>query len=137
VKKILVLFAMLALLPIGALADDDDDDATSGFGLAGLLSGKNKKDLPPIKLSAGAPLADAPLTLKSGTYYEIEIIADGTQELALVGPEFSEQDSADALQKYLRICPEAEGKAFAALAEQEGCLRFEPNTTSDPQASLF
>ena len=34
------------------------------------------------------PLAQAPLTLKSGTYYEIEIEADGSQELALVGPEF-------------------------------------------------
>jgi len=60
VKNIVVLFAMLALLPIGALADDDDDDATKGFGLSGLLSGKNKKYLPPIKLAAGAPLADAP-----------------------------------------------------------------------------
>jgi len=86
-KMSLVLFAIFVLLPLGALAADDDD-ANTGFGLAGLLSGKNKEDLPPITLSAGAPLADAPLTLKSGTYYEIEITADGSQELALVGPEF-------------------------------------------------
>ncbi len=34
------------------------------------------------------PLAEAPLSLESGTYYEIEIEADGSQELALVGAEF-------------------------------------------------
>ena len=28
------------------------------------------------------------ITLKSGTYYELEIEADGSQELALSGPEF-------------------------------------------------
>ncbi len=59
-----------------------------GFGLAGLLSSGNKQDLPPILLSAGMPLAEAPLRLKSGTYYEIEIEADGSQELGLAGPEF-------------------------------------------------
>ncbi|TDT77375.1 hypothetical protein BDE40_0662 [Litoreibacter halocynthiae] len=59
-----------------------------GFGAAGLLSGKNKEDLPPIILSSGAPLSDAPWVLKSGTYYEFEIQGDGSQELALVGPEF-------------------------------------------------
>ncbi|GFE64222.1 hypothetical protein [Litoreibacter roseus] len=59
-----------------------------GFGAAGLLSGKNKEDLPPVILSAGAPLADAPWVLKSGTYYEFEIQGDGSQELALIGPEF-------------------------------------------------
>nr|WP_229666211.1 hypothetical protein [Actibacterium pelagium] len=69
-----------------ALADDDDDD--DGFGLAGILSASNKEDLPPIILSAGIPLADAPWELKSGTYYEFEIEGDGSQELALVGPEF-------------------------------------------------
>jgi hypothetical protein len=69
------------------LADDDDDDG-KGFGLAGILSATNSEDLPPIMLSAGQPLADAPLKLKSGTYYEIEIEADGSQELALMGPEF-------------------------------------------------
>jgi hypothetical protein len=62
---------------------------TGGTGApAGLLSAANRQDLPPITLSAGMPLAEAPLRLKSGTYYEIEIEADGSQELALVGPEF-------------------------------------------------
>ncbi len=81
-----VLAMMMAALPFGAMADDDDDDG--GFGMAGILSASNKQDLPPITLSAGEPLADAPLALKSGTYYEIEIEADGSQELALVGSEF-------------------------------------------------
>ena len=62
--------------------------AAHDLGLAGLLSSDNKEDLPPITLSSGMPLADAPLRLKSGTYYEIEIEADGSQELALAGPEF-------------------------------------------------
>ncbi|AAV94799.1 hypothetical protein SPO1512 [Ruegeria pomeroyi DSS-3] len=75
---------LVAALPLSALADGDD----GRLGLAGLLSGKNKEDLPPIILSAGMPLADAPWVLQSGTYYEFEIQGDGSQELALVGPEF-------------------------------------------------
>ena len=81
---LILSMALAATLP--ALADDDDDD--DGFGLAGILSASNKEDLPPIILSAGMPLADAPWELKSGTYYEFEIQGDGSQELALVGPEF-------------------------------------------------
>ncbi len=65
-----------------------DDDGDKGFGLAGLLSASNKEDLPPVILSAGMPLSDAPWELKSGTYYEFEIQGDGSQELALIGPEF-------------------------------------------------
>ncbi|MCE8514321.1 hypothetical protein KBY22_16565 [Ruegeria pomeroyi] len=75
---------LVAALPLSALADGDD----GRLGLAGLLSAKNKEDLPPIILSAGMPLADAPWVLQSGTYYEFEIQGDGSQELALVGPEF-------------------------------------------------
>ena len=63
-------------------------DERPSFGAAGLLSGKNKEDLPPVILSAGMPLSDAPWVLKSGTYYEFEIQGDGSQELALVGPDF-------------------------------------------------
>lgn len=70
----------LSLLASPALAD--------GFGAAGLLSGKNKEDLPPVILSSGVPLSDAPWVLKSGTYYEFEIQGDGSQELALEGPGF-------------------------------------------------
>lgn len=84
--KLTTLVAALALaIPTAVLADDDDNP---GFGLAGILSASNKQDLPPITLSAGMPLADAPWELKSGTYYEFEIQGDGSQELALVGPGF-------------------------------------------------
>ena len=74
------LIAVSLMLSSPVLAD--------GFGAAGVLSGKNKQDLPPITLSAGEPISQAPWVLKSGTYYEFEITGDGSQELALVGPEF-------------------------------------------------
>lgn len=85
-KLLAAALAAFTLAAAPAFADDDDDDA--GFGLAGILSSKNKEELPPIMLSPGEPLAAAPLTLKSGVYYEIEIESDGAAELALVGPEF-------------------------------------------------
>ena len=83
--KLTTMMAMLALTAAPVLADDDDDDR---FGAAGILSGSNKENLPPIILSAGEPLSSEPWVLKSGTYYEFEIQGDGSQELALVGPEF-------------------------------------------------
>ena len=82
--KRFALWAMLAVLPGIALAETNAEE----LGLAGLLSGHNKVDLPPITLSAVAPLAEAPWVLKSGTYYEFEIQGDGSQELGLVGAEF-------------------------------------------------
>ncbi len=87
IASALAVALLLAAPAAPALADDHDEDATC-LGLAGLLSGGNKHDLPPILLSSGMPLAEAPLRLSSGSYYEIEIEADGSQELALVGPEF-------------------------------------------------
>ncbi|SMX29251.1 hypothetical protein TRP8649_03384 [Pelagimonas phthalicica] len=89
IRTTLALIAALALAaPTAGFADDDDDD-DGGFGAAGLLSGKNKEDLPPVILSAGEPISPTgPWTLKSGTYYEFEIQGDGSQELTLVGPEF-------------------------------------------------
>lgn len=81
------LFGATLALTLPAIAQADDDDGPE-FGLAGLLSGSNKEDLPPVILSAGEPLAAAAWELKSGTYYEFEIQGDGSQELALVGPEF-------------------------------------------------
>ena len=83
--KRLSTLAIAAAMILPSVVNADDD---SGFGLAGLLSAKNKEDLPPIILSAGEPLADSPWELKSGTYYEFEIQGDGSQELAIIGPEF-------------------------------------------------
>jgi len=58
------------------------------FGFAGILSKSNKEELPELTLSSGKPVAEGPLVLKSGTVYEIEIVADGTAELGLEGSGF-------------------------------------------------
>lgn len=85
-KTLLSCLAVMALIAPPVFADDDDDAPV--FGLAGILSASNKADLESIQLAAGIPLTSAPWVLKSGTYYEFEIQGDGSQELALIGPEF-------------------------------------------------
>lgn len=87
-SRILSTVLCLALPAAGFADSDDDDQGKADLGLAGLLSASNKEDLPPVTLSAGMPLADAPWALKSGTYYEFEIQGDGSQELALTGADF-------------------------------------------------
>ncbi len=82
-KFALTLAPALALVLAAALPADAHD-----LGFAGLLSASNKEDLPPLTLSVGKPVAEAPLTLKSGTAYEIELVSDGTGELALEGSGF-------------------------------------------------
>lgn len=54
---------------------------------AGLLSG-GAKELAPLNLSVMVPLAENPYELESGKYYKIDIICDGSGELALSGSEF-------------------------------------------------
>ncbi len=83
-KKSLIALTTIMALTTAANAQD----STPTYGAAGVLSGNNKEDLPPIILSSGEPISAAPWVLKSGTYYEFEIQGDGSQELALVGPEF-------------------------------------------------
>ncbi len=78
------LVAAVAALAGPAAAAPLCDD----LGFSGLLARCNKAELPPITLAAGKPLAEGPLMLSSGVYYEIEIVADGSQELSLAGPEF-------------------------------------------------
>lgn len=78
--------ALFVAMTLGAPTFADTDG--KGFGAAGVLSSKNKEDLPPITLSSGEPISTGPWVLKSGTYYEFEIIGDGSQELAIVGHEF-------------------------------------------------
>jgi len=81
-----LIACMAVVFAVGAYADDHGNKK---FGAAGVLSKKNSEDLPELKLSSGEPLLEpAKLELKSGTYYEIEITADGSQELALAGSAF-------------------------------------------------
>jgi hypothetical protein len=58
------------------------------FGPAGIMSKDNRVDLEPLTLASGQPVAAAPYDLKSGTYYRITIVADGSAELALSGGDF-------------------------------------------------
>lgn len=58
------------------------------MGFAGLLAKCNREQLPELTFASGKPLAEGPLTLQSGAYYKIDLVADGSAELALVGPEF-------------------------------------------------
>lgn len=78
----------MKILPILAALTLATPVVAHDLGFAGLLSNNNKEDLEPLTLSVGQPIADAPLMLKSGTAYEIEIEADGTGELALEGAGF-------------------------------------------------
>ncbi len=58
------------------------------LGFAGLFAKCNSEELPPLTVAAGKPLSEGPWALQSGAYYEVEIVADGSQELTVVGPEF-------------------------------------------------
>ncbi|MBM2322047.1 MULTISPECIES: hypothetical protein [Marivita] len=84
-KKLVTALGLAILTPALAFADGAPRDQ---WGRAGILSSANKADLPPITLSSGMPLAEAPWVLSSGTYYEFEIEGDGSAELALEGSEF-------------------------------------------------
>lgn len=59
------------------------------LGFAGLLSGKNRGEIPELTLAAGEPLtAVSEINLQSGGYYELIITADGSAELGLSGAGF-------------------------------------------------
>jgi hypothetical protein len=89
--KVWIVAAALALAAGGAAAQEAAAPAPKGkfdYGFAGLMARDNRADLPPLTLSSGKPVAEGTYTLKSGTYYRIDIDADGTAELALSGGDF-------------------------------------------------
>ena len=95
-----ILFAMaLVATAAGAFAQEDDEaeaapaaaaagGRTLTLGFAGLMDRANRTDLPPINLTAGAINVEGDYQLQSGGYYTIDIISDGTQEIAVEGPGF-------------------------------------------------
>ena len=58
-----------------------------GHAQSGLLTGGAEK-LDPIMLSSGLPLNSKLYELDSGGYYSIDIVCDGSAELALEGADF-------------------------------------------------
>lgn len=77
------LFAALAVAMALAVPS-----AAHDLGFAGLMSAKNRETLEPLILASGKPVAEKPYILKSGVYYKLKIIADGSAELALSGGDF-------------------------------------------------
>ncbi len=88
--KTILAAAALVLAPVSLLTAAHAAPLCEAkkMGFAGLLAKCNKEELPPLTLASGKPLAEGDITLQSGAYYEIELIADGSAELALAGPEF-------------------------------------------------
>jgi hypothetical protein len=56
-------------------------------GFAGLMEASNTTDLPPIHLTAGRLETEGEYALLSGGYYRIDIVSDGTQEIAVEAPD--------------------------------------------------
>ncbi len=82
-RILLSAIMIFASMTLGTLAHDEN------FGQAGVLSKKNRGEIPDLILSSGEPLLNnKQIKLESGKYYELEITADGSQELALAGAEF-------------------------------------------------
>lgn len=77
--KRLIAAVAVAALATPAFAHD--------LGFAGLFSKKNQADLEDLTVAADKPLGED-WVLKSGTYYEVNINADGSAELQLDGAEF-------------------------------------------------
>ena len=134
--KIIALAALAAPLAAG-----------QAFAQAGLLTG-GAEDLAPIKLSSGQPLTEGPYELESGKYYEIEIEADGSAEIALTGPDFFRNVWIDEIVvNDLEIRPlgvdslefDDEGVmeiSFVTIRPGTFTLHV-PGTTSDSQKAVF
>lgn len=81
--KAYLIAAALALGGTGAVAQQFD------YGFAGLMGKANRVTLPDLVLGSGKPVQpDGPVDLKSGAYYKMKIVADGSAELALSGGDF-------------------------------------------------
>lgn len=114
---------------------------------AGLLTGGAQK-LDPITLSSGKPLTKGPYQLEAGKYYEIEIEADGSAELAIAGADFFRNIWIDEIViNDIEIRPlgvdslefDDEGTAeisFVTIRPGTFTLRI-PGTTAESQSAVF
>src|SRR5688572_490429 len=78
--------ALIAVLALGLAGGAAAQTRTIEVGMAGLMDSANRTDLMPINLTAGAMQSAGDYRLQSGGYYRIDIVSDGTQEIAVEGP---------------------------------------------------
>ena len=121
--------------------------ANQASAQAGLLTGGAQK-LEPIKLSSGQPLTKGPYQLEAGKYYEIEIEADGSAELAISGADFFRNVWIDEIViNDIEVRPlgvdslefDDEGTAeisFVTIRPGTFVLRI-PGTTAESQQAVF
>lgn len=82
-KSVLAALAALSLASPAVAAP-----LCSDLGFAGLLAKCNRGEPIEITLGSGKPLGKGAITLQSGAYYEMQITADGSAELAITGAPF-------------------------------------------------
>jgi hypothetical protein len=121
--------------------------ASDAHAQAGLMTGGATK-LDPIMLSSGKPLASKPYELQAGKFYRIDIEADGSQELAIAGPDFFRNVWVnEVVINDIEVRPlgvdsiefDDEGTAtisFVTIRPGTFELRI-PGTTSDSQKAVF
>lgn len=114
---------------------------------AGLLTG-GAQELKALTLSSVEPLSTGPYELESGGYYKIDIVCDGSAELALTGAEFFRNIWIDEVViNDLEVRPigldsfefDDEGTItlkFIAIRPGSFSLRI-PGTTADSQQAVF
>ncbi len=136
-----VLIGLVLALLLSPLA------GTDAAAQAGLLTGGAQK-LDPIKLSSGQPLTKGPYQLEAGKYYEIEIEADGSAELAISGADFFRNVWIDEIViNDIEVRPlgvdslefDDEGTAeisFVTIRPGTFILRI-PGTTAESQQAVF
>ncbi len=133
------LCGMAACLSLAAAGD--------ALAQAGLMTGGAKK-LDPITLASGKPLAAKPYQLEAGKYYRIDIVADGSQELAIAGPEFFRNVWVNEIViNDIEVRPlgvdsiefDDEGTAtLSFITIRPGTFNLHiPGTTSDSQKAVF
>ncbi len=121
--------------------------AGDALAQAGLMTGGAKK-LDPITLASGKPLAAKPYELEAGKYYRIDIVADGSQELAIAGPDFFRNVWVnEVVINDIEVRPlgvdslefDDEGTAtISFITIRPGTFELHiPGTTSDSQKAVF
>lgn len=78
---------LAAALTLGVTAPVAAAPLCDNLGFAGLLAKCNRGETITLTLASGQPLGED-RTLQSGAYYTLEIVADGSAELAIEGPGF-------------------------------------------------